>query len=104
MNSGCYSMISRAEVEHIAELARLELGEEEIQRLQGDLSRILEYVGQLNELDTAGVLPTAHVQAQGDVLREDRPRPSLPAEDVLANAPQAEEGYFRVHAVLPKGE
>jgi aspartyl-tRNA(Asn)/glutamyl-tRNA(Gln) amidotransferase subunit C len=97
-------MISRAEVEHIAELARLELSEEEVQGLQADLSRILEYVAQLNELDTTDVPPTAHIQAQGDVLREDHPRPSLPVEDVLANAPQAEEGYFRVHAVLPKGE
>jgi aspartyl-tRNA(Asn)/glutamyl-tRNA(Gln) amidotransferase subunit C len=97
-------MISRGEVEHIADLARLDLDEEEVERLQADLSRILEYVEQLNELDTTDVPPTAHVQAQGDVLREDSPRPSLPVEDVLANAPHAEEGYFRVHAVLPKGE
>jgi aspartyl-tRNA(Asn)/glutamyl-tRNA(Gln) amidotransferase subunit C len=97
-------MISRAEVEHIAGLARLELGEDEIESLQRDLSRILEYVDQLNELDTDGVPPTSHVTAQGDVLREDVPRPSLPTADVLANAPNAQEGYFRVHAVLPKGE
>lgn len=97
-------MIGRVEVEHIAELARLELGEEEIQGLQRDLSRILGYVAQLNELDTAQVLPTSHVTPQGDVLREDLPRPSLPVEGVLANAPRAEEGYFRVQAVLPRGE
>jgi aspartyl-tRNA(Asn)/glutamyl-tRNA(Gln) amidotransferase subunit C len=96
--------ITRAEVEHIADLARLELGEEEIQRLQADLSQILEYVEQLNELDTTAIPPTARVVAREDVLREDVTRPSLSPEEVLANAPQAEEGYFRVHAVLPKGE
>ena len=96
--------ITRAEVEHIADLARLELAEEEIERLQSDLSQILEYVEQLNELDTTAVLPTAHVVAQEDVLREDAPRPSLPIEDVLSNAPDAEHGYFRVHAVLPEEE
>ncbi len=96
--------ITRAEVEHIATLARLELAEAEIERLQSDLSQILEYVEQLNELDTTRVLPTAHVVAREDVLREDVSRPSLPTEEVLANAPQAEEGYFRVHAVLPGGE
>jgi aspartyl-tRNA(Asn)/glutamyl-tRNA(Gln) amidotransferase subunit C len=96
--------ITRAEVEHIATLARLELTEAEIERLQSDLSKILEYVEQLNELDTTRVLPTAHVVAREDVLREDVSRPSLPTEEVLSNAPQAEEGYFRVHAVLPGGE
>jgi aspartyl-tRNA(Asn)/glutamyl-tRNA(Gln) amidotransferase subunit C len=96
--------ISRAEVEHIADLARLELGEREIERLQKELSQILEYVEQLNELDTTDVLPTSHVVATGDVLREDRPRSSLPREDVLSNAPRAQEGYFRVHAIFEKGE
>jgi aspartyl-tRNA(Asn)/glutamyl-tRNA(Gln) amidotransferase subunit C len=96
--------ITRAEVEHIADLARLELAEDEIQRLQADLSQILEYVDQLNQLDTTAVPPTARVVAREDVLREDVTRPSLSPEEVLANAPQAEEGYFRVHAVLPKGE
>jgi len=55
-------------------------------------------------LDTSGVAPTAHVVVQGDVLREDVTRASLPTEDVLANAPEVEEGYIRVHAVLPGGE
>jgi aspartyl-tRNA(Asn)/glutamyl-tRNA(Gln) amidotransferase subunit C len=96
--------ITHAEVVHIADLARLELAEEEIHRLQADLSQILEYVDQLNQLDTDDVPPTAHVVAREDVLREDVTRPSLPSEDVLANAPQVEEGYFRVHAVLPRGE
>jgi aspartyl-tRNA(Asn)/glutamyl-tRNA(Gln) amidotransferase subunit C len=96
--------ISREEVEHIASLARLELTESEIEQLESDLSRILEYVGQLSELDTSAVPPTAHVVVQEDVLRDDVPRPSLPTADILANAPHAEEGFFRVHAVLPKGD
>lgn len=96
--------ISRDEVQHIAELARLELSDAETQQLQTDLSRILEYVEQLSELDTSDVPPTAHVVVQEDVLRDDVVRPSLSTEDVLANAPHAEAGYFRVHAVLPKGE
>jgi aspartyl-tRNA(Asn)/glutamyl-tRNA(Gln) amidotransferase subunit C len=96
--------ISRDQVEHIADLARLELSDAETQQLQTDLSRILEYVEQLSELDTDDVPPTAHVVVQEDVLRDDVVRPSLPTEDVLANAPNAEDGFFRVHAVLPKGE
>jgi aspartyl-tRNA(Asn)/glutamyl-tRNA(Gln) amidotransferase subunit C len=96
--------ISKDEVQHIASLARLDLTEDEIEQLQSDLSRILEYVDQLSALDTSAVPPTAHVVVQEDVLRDDVPRPSLPTEDVLANAPHAEEGYFRVHAVLPKGD
>ncbi len=96
--------ISRAEVEHIADLARLELGEREIEQLQKDLSQILEYVEQLNELDTNNVLPTSHVVVKGDVLCEDKTRPSSPREDVLANAPRAQEGFFRVHAIFEKRE
>jgi aspartyl-tRNA(Asn)/glutamyl-tRNA(Gln) amidotransferase subunit C len=96
--------ISRFEVEHIADLARLELGEDEIAQLEIDLTRILEYVDLLNELDTSAVAPTAYVVVQDGVLREDVARPSLPTEDVLANAPEAEDGFFRVHAVLPGSE
>lgn len=96
--------ISRAEVEHIADLARLELSEAEIERLQSDLSQILEYVEQLNELDTSNVSPTAHVVAKGDLLREDSTRPSWPGEDILSNAPQSQDGYFRVLAIFSREE
>jgi aspartyl-tRNA(Asn)/glutamyl-tRNA(Gln) amidotransferase subunit C len=95
--------ISRAEVEHIADLARLELTEGEIEQLQSDLSQILEYVEQLNELDTTDVLPTSHVVVKGDVLSEDRVRPSFPREEILTNAPRAQEGFFRVHAIFEEG-
>ncbi len=96
--------ISRAEVEHIADLARLELSEAEIERLQSDLSQILDYVEQLNELDTSNVSPTAHVIAKGDVLREDSTRPSCPSEAMLSNAPQSQDGYFRVLAIFSREE
>lgn len=96
--------ISRSEVEHIADLARLELSEGEIKQLETDLSQILEYVEQLNELDTTDVLPTAHVVVKGDVLREDESRPSLPSEDILSNAPRTQDGFFRVHAIFRKGK
>lgn len=96
--------ISRAEVEHIADLARLELGVGEIEKLQSDLSQILEYVEQLNELDTENVPPTSHVVVKGDVLSEDKTRPSFLRGDILANAPRTQEGYFRVHAIFEQGE
>jgi len=95
--------ISRAEVEHIADLARLKLSEIEIDQLQDELSQILEYVEQLNELNTTDVLPTSHVVVKGDVLCEDKTRPSFPREDILANAPRAQEGFFRVYAIFDKG-
>ena len=96
--------ISRTEVEHIADLARLELGEAEMEQIQSELSRILDYVEQLNELDTEDVLPTSHVVVKGDVLCEDKTRPSYAKEDILANAPRTQEGFFRVHAIFEKGE
>jgi aspartyl-tRNA(Asn)/glutamyl-tRNA(Gln) amidotransferase subunit C len=94
--------ISRAEVEHIAHLARLELGEREMEQLQNDLSKILEYVALLDELDTTDVLPTAHVVVEGDPLRDDETRPSFPTEDILGNAPCTQDGYLRVQAIFPK--
>ena len=96
--------ISRTEVERMAELARLELTGQEIEDLQRDLSEILEYVDQLNQLDTTGVPPTAHALVGRDVLREDEAEPSMPQEDTLANAPHVQDGFFRVHAVFEKAE
>ncbi len=96
--------ISRTEVEHIADLARLDLTKTELERLQKELSQILEYVEQLNELNTADVPPTARVVVKQDILHEDETRPSLPREDILSNAPRAQEGFLRVHAVFDKVE
>jgi aspartyl-tRNA(Asn)/glutamyl-tRNA(Gln) amidotransferase subunit C len=91
--------ISREEVLHVAKLARLALSEEEIDRFGGQLSAILEAVGKVSELDLEGVPPTSHPLDLVNVLAEDEPQPSLPREDALANAPEAEGGFFAVPPV-----
>lgn len=92
--------ISREQVEHIAELARLALTEDEIGMYAEQLSDILAYVEQLSAVDTSAVPPTAAVLPLTSVLREDAALPSLTPDDALANAPQAAEQQFRVSAVL----
>ncbi|MGH2781827.1 MAG: Asp-tRNA(Asn)/Glu-tRNA(Gln) amidotransferase subunit GatC [Thermoleophilaceae bacterium] len=89
-------MIDRDQVLHVARLARLRLSEEELERMPGELSKILEHVERMDELDLAGVEPTSHVVALENVLREDVPRPSLPRERALAGAPDAGDSGFRV--------
>ena len=91
--------ISRDEVLHVARLARLALTDDEVERFRGQLSAILEAVGKVSELDLEGVEPTAHPLDLVNVLAEDEPRPSLPREDALANAPDPEDGFFGVPAV-----
>jgi aspartyl-tRNA(Asn)/glutamyl-tRNA(Gln) amidotransferase subunit C len=90
--------ITRDEVLHVARLARLDLSEEEIARLQEQLSAILEAVGKVAELDLSDVEPTAHPLAVVNVWRDDEPRPSLPVDDALANAPDRSGDLFRVPA------
>jgi len=90
--------ISRDEVLHVARLARLALTDEEVERLTGELGKILDAVGVVAELDLAEVEPTSHPLDLVNVWADDEPRPSLPLEDVLANAPEAEDGLFRVPA------
>lgn len=87
-------------VEHVARLARLELTEEERLLFREQLSRILEYFSKLNELDTADVPPTSHVIPLQNVFREDVVLPSLEREVVLQQAPDREEGYFKVPRVF----
>ncbi|GAB4243628.1 MAG: Asp-tRNA(Asn)/Glu-tRNA(Gln) amidotransferase subunit GatC [Thermoleophilia bacterium] len=89
-------MINREEVEHVARLARLHLEENELERLRVELSKIIDYVQQISELDLAGVEPTAHAAALTNVFREDEPWEGLTQEEALAGAPQAEDGYFVV--------
>jgi aspartyl-tRNA(Asn)/glutamyl-tRNA(Gln) amidotransferase subunit C len=89
-------VISRQEVEHVARLARLHFDEPELERLQGELSKIIGYVDQLGELDLTGVEPTAHAVALENVLRPDEPWESLSQEQALSNAPGAEQGHFLV--------
>ncbi len=92
--------LSREIVDHVAMLARLGLTEEERERMCEQLSSILEHVSRIQELDTEAILPTAQVIELRNVWRDDEVRPSLPVEAVLANAPESEDGFFRVHAVL----
>ncbi len=89
-----------AQVEHIAELARLALSDDEKARYQEQLSAILEYAERLQAVDTSAIPPTATVLPLRNVMRADEPRDSMSREDVLANAPQAEADCFRVQAVL----
>ena len=90
--------ITRDQVLHVAKLAQLGLSEEELARFAEQLSAILEAVGKIAELDLADVEPTSHPLDLVNVFGEDEPEPSLPLEDVLANAPEAEDGLFRVPA------
>ncbi|MER3425386.1 MAG: Asp-tRNA(Asn)/Glu-tRNA(Gln) amidotransferase GatCAB subunit C [Nitrospiraceae bacterium] len=92
--------ISREEVEHVAKLARLEITEEEKNTFSRQLSGILTYFEQLKKIDTTGVDQTATVLEQPGVLREDQVRPSLPAQQALANAPERGDGYFLVPKIL----
>ena len=92
--------LSREEVLHIAQLARLGLSDDDVAKFQEQLSEILGHFEALAELDTEDVPPTAYPLALESVLRDDEVAPSLPLEDVLANAPVADEGSFRVRAVL----
>lgn len=95
--------LTRAEVEHIAELARLSLTEQEESLFQDQLSAILDYAAVLQSVDTSAVPPTATVLRLRNVMRDDAVAPSMPTEDVLANAPAASDGYFRVKAILEAG-
>jgi aspartyl-tRNA(Asn)/glutamyl-tRNA(Gln) amidotransferase subunit C len=90
------AVIDRDQVLHVARLARLRLSDEEVERMTGELSGILEHVDRIGKLDLEGVEPTSHVVALENVLRPDQPRPSLPKEVALASAPEPVNGAFRV--------
>jgi aspartyl-tRNA(Asn)/glutamyl-tRNA(Gln) amidotransferase subunit C len=92
--------LSREEVLHIARLARIALTEEEITRFSDQLSNLLEHFQVLQEVNTDNVPPTANPVDLRSVMREDIVIPSLPVEDILANAPRQEDDYFRVKPVL----
>ena len=92
--------LSREEVEHIALLARVGLSEGEIEKLSEQLSNILENFEVLQQIDTTDVPPTTQSITLENVVREDEPAPSHPKDEVLANAPEQEDGCFKVRAVL----
>jgi aspartyl-tRNA(Asn)/glutamyl-tRNA(Gln) amidotransferase subunit C len=89
-------VIDREQVLHVARLARLSLSEEEVERMAGELSGILKHVDRIGELDLDDVEPTSHVVGLENVLRPDEPRPSWPRDVVLEQAPDPDDGAFRV--------
>jgi aspartyl-tRNA(Asn)/glutamyl-tRNA(Gln) amidotransferase subunit C len=92
--------LSLEDVQKVARLARLELIDAELARMAEQLSRILDYVEQVQGLDTAGVEPLAHPLPVQNVFRDDEPRPSLSVGEALANAPARAGDYFSVPAVF----
>ena len=92
--------ITRKEVEHVARLARLELSEDEKERMTAQLDAILGYVDKLNALDTSRVEPTTTVIPMVSVMRDDVTRPSLDREAALANAPDRDDVFFRVPRII----
>ena len=93
-------MITPEDVEHVARLARLALSEAEKRQMRDELASILAYIDTLQALDTEGVEPTAHVLPVVNVMREDEPRPCLPAETMLANAPDRRDAFVRVPRII----
>ena len=91
---------NRKDVEHVALLSRLELSEQELDKFTGQLDAILEYIDVLNQVDTSAVEPMAHVLEIRNVMRSDEVQPSLPREAALQNAPDAEDGFFKVPKIV----
>ena len=89
-------MIGEDDVHYVAKLARLRLDQEEIPRMTAELGKILAHIDKMSELDTATVPPTAHVLDVVNVMRADRPQPSLPVAEALRNAPAVSDESFRV--------
>ncbi len=89
-------MIDREQVLHVARLARLQLSEDELSRMAGELSSILDHIEKIGELDLDGVPPTTHVVEVANALRADDPRPPLPRDLVLEQAPATADGGFLV--------
>ena len=95
--------ISRSDVEHVANLARLHLTDDELDRMQEQLSKILDAIDTLQQVDTSHVGPTASVIQLENVMREDEVRPGLSREAALANAPLRDDPFLRVPTVLEEG-
>lgn len=92
--------LNRKDVEHVALLSRLDLSETELDKFTGQLDAILEYIDVLNQVDTSAVEPMAHVLEIRNVTRSDEVQPSLPREAALQNAPDAEDGFFKVPKIV----
>ena len=96
--------LSRADVEHVAHLARLGLTEDELGRLEGQLNHILDQYAILARLDTEAIPPTAQTIELENILRDDVARPSLSREAILVNAAATDEGFLVVPPILDRGE
>lgn len=94
------SRISTEEVKHVANLARLAVTEEEVEKFTQQLDKIISFAEQLSELDTENVEPTSHVLDMKNVMREDVPQKGLPREEVLKNAPEHENGQIKVPSII----
>jgi aspartyl-tRNA(Asn)/glutamyl-tRNA(Gln) amidotransferase subunit C len=94
------STLSRKDLAHLARLARLAVTDEELDRFAGQLDAVLDAVAQVGKADVDDVVPTTHAVPMTNVLRPDETRPSLPRDVVLAGAPAAEDGRFRVPRIL----
>lgn len=95
--------ISESDVRHVALLARLALSDDEVATLGLELNSILEHIDTIQQLDLEGVEPTAHPLAVANVTRADEPRPSLPRELALLNAPEQEDGAFVIPQIVGPG-
>ncbi len=94
-------MLDRAQVLHVAKLAKLELSEQEVERMAGELSKVLDHIEKIGELDLSGVPPTAHVVDAAGPLRSDQPEPCLTAAQALESAPEPVQGGFGVPSPGP---
>ncbi len=88
------------DIDHAAMLARLNISDSEKELFTGQVQSIIDYIEKLNELDTTNVEPTAHILPISNVFREDSPRDSLPRDKALQNAPQENEGFYRVPKII----
>lgn len=92
--------ITREQIEHVANLARLSLTEEEKEKLTREMVEIIGFADKLNELDTGGIEPTAHAIPIVNVFRKDETAPSYDRDNILANAPSQDEGCFKVPKIV----
>ncbi|MCX6813609.1 MAG: Asp-tRNA(Asn)/Glu-tRNA(Gln) amidotransferase subunit GatC [Candidatus Azambacteria bacterium] len=92
--------LSKETVQYVAQLARIELQDKELEKLSHQLKDILDFIDKLKTLDVSGVNPTTHALTLNNVLREDRPGKSLPIEKTLANAPHKQDNFFVVPKVI----
>lgn len=95
--------LTKDQVKHVAKLANLPLTAEEEEKYSGQLSKILDYVDQLNRVDTSNVEPTFNVTGQSNVMREDETTASLSQEETLLNAPKKQNGFFVTKGVFEEG-